>query len=140
MIIKNSINSKTDKYWKLVGYSLVTLTLLVLLYLILTILIPIATPAPPNSILCDAEVLQGNLFVTGKNTFENGNTQSSQQTYSGRFSSKVDTLNNIGFKYKLRSIQKGERYKVNVWRYKLNIRGGYLVVSSPNKKDFYKEI
>ena len=140
MIIKNSTDRNSDKYWRFIGYGLVSLTLFALLYLILTILIPIATPAPPNSIFCDAEVTQGELFITGKNTFENGNTQTGERAYKGQFSSKVDTINQIGFKYKLRSPKPGERYSVSVWRYKMNIEGGYLIATSPNKSNFYKEV
>ncbi len=140
MILKNSTNINTDKYWRYLGYGIVSIVLFALLYLILTILIPIATPAPPNSIFCDAEVRQGDLFRTGKNTFDNGNTQSNEEVYKGKFSSKVDTINQIGFKYKLRSPIPGERYKVSVWRYKMNIEGGYLIAASTNKSDFYKEV
>ncbi len=138
MLLKNQIEQKEEKYWQYAGNAVIVLAFLLSLYLLLSILIPLATPAPPNSILCDAEVKQGKYFLAGKNTFENSQTQSQEQAFSGRYASKVDTVNPIGFLYRMRSPEVGERYRVSVWRYKMNIEGGTLVVSAANKSDFYK--
>lgn len=138
MILKDVIGKKEDQYLKQFGNVVAVLAFLLLIYLLLRILIPIASTAPPNSIFCDAEVTQGKYFLTGKNTFENSETRSSEYAFSGQYSSKVDTANPIGFLYKMRSPKGGERYKVSVWRYKTNIAGGTLVISAANKADFYK--
>lgn len=138
MIIKDTLGKKQDRYFKIFSNGAAAVAFLLLIYLLLRILIPIASTAPPNSIFCDAEVSKGKYFLTGTNTFENSHTRSSNYAFSGQFSSKVDTVNPIGFLYKMRSPKSGERYKVSVWRYKTNIAGGTLIVSAANKATFYK--
>lgn len=139
MLLKDQIGTNQQKYWEYAAYAIALAFVLTFLYLFLRILIPLATPAPPNSIFCDAEVRQGKYFLTDKNTFDNSQTQSLDEALSGRFSSKVDTINRIGFSYKMRFPKEGERYRVSVWRYKMNIAGGSLVISAPEKTDFHKE-
>lgn len=138
MLLKDQIGKDEDKYWQYAGTALIGSLSLITLFLLLKFLIPLATSATPNSILCDAEVKQGKSFLAGKSTFANSHTQSSEQAFSGRFSSKVDTINRIGFLYKMRSPVEGDRYRVSVWRYKMNIAGGTLVVAATKKTDFYK--
>jgi len=139
MLLKDKIGTNEQKYWEYAGYAIALLFVLTFLYLFLRILVPLAAPAPPNSVFCDAEVRQGEYFLTDKNTFDNGKTQSLEEALSGRFSSKVDTINRIGFSYKMRFPKEGDRYRVSVWRYKMNIAGGSLVIAAPEKVDFYKE-
>lgn len=138
MILKDVIKKKEDQYLQQFGNLIAILAFLLLIYLLLRILVPIASSAPPNSIYCDAEVTQGKYFLTSKNTFENSETRSAEYAFSGQYSSKVDAANPIGFLYKMRSPKGGERYRVSVWRYKTNIAGGTLVISAANKADFYK--
>lgn len=138
MLLKDQIGKSEDKYWQYASNALVFTLLALALFFLLKILVPLATSAAPNSILCDSEVTQGKYFLAGKSTFSNSHTQSSEQAFSGRYSSKVDTVNRIGFLYKMRSPVEGERYKVSVWRYKMNIAGGSLVISAPKKANFYK--
>ncbi|MFK7949899.1 MAG: CotH kinase family protein [Saprospiraceae bacterium] len=138
MILKDVIKKQEDKYLQRFGNVVAVLAFALLIYLLLRILFPIVSKAPRNSIICDAEVIQGKYFLGGKNTFENSQTRSAKYAFSGQYSSKVDTANPIGFLYKMRSPKGGERYKVSVWRYKTNIAGGTLVISAANKADFYK--
>ena len=138
MILKDVVGRKEQQYLKTFGNVVGIVTFLFLVYILLRTLVPIATAAPPNSIFCDAEVIQGKYFLTEKNTFENSQTRSSDYAFSGQYSSKVDIINAVGFLYKMRLPKAGERFKVSVWRYKTNIAGGTLVVSAENKADFYK--
>ena len=138
MILQDVIGKKEQQYLRIFGNVIGIATFLFLVYMLLRILVPIATSAPPNSIFCDAEVTQGKYFLTDKNTFENSQTRSADFAFSGQYSSKVDVVNNVGFLYKMRLPKAGERYKVSVWRYKTNIAGGTLIVSAESKADFYK--
>ena len=138
MILKDVVGRKEQQYLKTFGNVVGIVTFLFLVYILLRTLVPIATAAPPNSIFCDAEVIQGKYFLTEKNTFENSQTRSTDYAFSGQYSSKVDIINAVGFLYKMRLPKAGERFKVSVWRYKTNIAGGTLVVSAENKADFYK--
>ena len=138
MILQDVIGKKEQQYLRIFGNVVGVAAFLFLVYMLLRILVPIATSAPSNSIFCDAEVTQGKYFLTDKNTFDNSQTRSADYAFSGRYSSKVDVVNNVGFLYKMRLPKAGERYRVSVWRYKTNIAGGTLVVSAERKADFYK--
>lgn len=134
MILKDTTN--TVKYNKNVISAILVATGFLLMFSILRACVPLYNPTG-DLIKCDAEHVQGEYFVAGRNTFNNAHTQSQQYAFKGKYASKVDTSNHYGFTYIFRTPIVGERYEVSVWRYKTNKEGGALVVSSSEKNRFY---
>lgn len=96
-----------------------------------------------NSIyICDAEKLDStkSFFVTNNLKFKNGNTQSSEQSFKGKYSSKLTKENPYGMTCALSEVQNGEKFKISIWRYRNeNVNSG-LVVSANNGSLFYNYI
>jgi uncharacterized membrane protein len=90
----------------------------------------------PGILMCDAEKITGdNYFETDVPSVRlgNGNTQSSENARSGRYSSKLNVQNQFGFTYRLYNCRKGDSIIVNVWR--LGAAGSIII--SGGKDDFY---
>lgn len=69
-----------------------------------------------KSIFCDAETTLGSKFVTEGNEFSNSATQSSEESYSGKYSSKLDSEHLYGMSYVINSPLPGTRYHIEVKR------------------------
>ena len=71
-------------------------------------------------ILCDAEeVVEGN-FIANDQLFSNAKTQSSEKSYSGKYSSFVDGNHKYGIGYTIKNPEKNVRYIASVRRHALN--------------------
>ena len=69
-----------------------------------------------ETIVCDAETTVGGQFVTNGEKFSNASTQSSEESYSGKYSSKLDADHQYGMSYVLDSLVPGTRYQVRIKR------------------------
>ena len=83
----------------------------------------------PN-IFCDAEIREGQLFISGEREFLNGETQSGDQARSGKHSSLTNANQRQGMQYELSYPDSGRVYRVSVWRYAQDGKDGFLVVRS----------
>ncbi len=92
--------------------------------------------------LCDAEKTDSTIsfFLTGNLKFKNGNTQSSEQAFKGKYSSKLTKDNPYGMTCALSEVQSGEKYKISVWKFKNGNYNSSLVVTTNNSSFYYKSI
>ncbi|MEM9548064.1 MAG: hypothetical protein AAGA77_18935 [Bacteroidota bacterium] len=98
-------------------------------------------PAEKNSevIFCDAETTVEDKFVANDLLFNNAHTQSSEKSYSGDYSSYVDSKNKYGIGYTLQNPEKNVRYIVSVRRHSANGNKSALVIQGKPAKGFYKQ-
>ncbi|MFA6923221.1 MAG: DUF2079 domain-containing protein [Bacteroidales bacterium] len=91
-------------------------------------------------LFCDAEKITDNKeFFMGNSSdiiFENGNTQSNEKAYNGKYSAKLTKDNPYGMTIKLKDIQLGEKIDISVWRFS-DDKKGVIVASSLEGKEFY---
>jgi len=98
------------------------------------------TPKKSEIIICDAEtVVEGN-FVSNELLFKNGKTQSSEESYSGKYSSFVDHKNKYGIGYSIKKPEKNVRYIASVRRYAQSGNKSAIVIKGQPIKDFYKQV
>lgn len=134
MILKDATTGKQrllSKWWLL----LPALLLALLLWRWLASRAP-SSGEGPSVILCDAEYLKGNKFVTGEHRFERGHLQSNEQAFSGNFSCKVPAGEGMqyGFSYLLDATP-GAYYTLSVWRFHSEAgANSRLVVQSENNE------
>ena len=83
-----------------------------------------------SNIFCDAEIKEGNLFISGEHEFLNGETQSGDQARSGDHSSLTNANQREGMRYEMNYPDSGSVYRVSVWRYAEDGKDGFLVVRS----------
>ncbi|MEI7943039.1 MAG: hypothetical protein WCH76_07775, partial [Candidatus Riflemargulisbacteria bacterium] len=84
-----------------------------------------------NSFICDAETLTDDKskFIASDNTLlEFGNLQSSEKSHSGKYSIKLTKDNIWGMTFRLNDVKKGEKFKLNIWRYSSEDKG-FIVAS-----------
>lgn len=94
-----------------------------------------------NDVLtCDAENVEGKYFINKTEKFSNANTQSSDESYSGKYSSKIGGKNKYGFSYTIKKPKKGYRYIVTVRRKTSNPKSTALVIKGSPSKDVYKQV
>lgn len=137
MIIQDQ--SQQPSKWMIYSrYALSAALVLTLLYFILRFFFPYFGSNKNNIILCDAEFIRGNVFVSKGYTFKNGQSQSGEKVYEGNYASKTDRTEPTGMSYILRLPTVGDRYRVSVMRYKSDATGGELVVKGDGKKGFEK--
>lgn len=91
-------------------------------------------------IFCDAEeVIEGN-FIANDLLFNNGQTQSSEKAYSGKYASYVDHKNKYGIGYTINNPEKNVRYIATVRRYATNGSKSAIVINGKPAKNFYKQV
>lgn len=88
---------------------------------------------------CDAENTDSTKFnfITDGLIFKNGNTQSDEQAYKGKFSAKLTKDKPYGMTCSLSEVQTGEKYSISIWRYKNGNLNSGLVISTNNSSLFY---
>ncbi|MFT4535345.1 MAG: hypothetical protein ACI9P5_002711 [Saprospiraceae bacterium] len=95
----------------------------------------------PNIIICDAEHIEGPNFVTNGVIFNNSKTRSSDQSYEGRYSSKLDESHKYGFSLKIKTVEPNQKYIATVRRYiELNGRFSLAISPSPAKELYVQTI
>ncbi|MBR9923167.1 MAG: hypothetical protein GYB31_20245 [Bacteroidetes bacterium] len=118
-----------------------TLGLVILLALALWIFKPGEQKAytSPDKIFCDAETVRDGNFVTGDHTFSKGDTQSDKVAYEGRYSCRVKDGegSQFGFGYKLKDVEPGVLYRVEVWRHNSAKVPSYLTVHEDRENGLY---
>ncbi|MDF1699297.1 MAG: hypothetical protein P1U56_25805 [Saprospiraceae bacterium] len=91
-------------------------------------------------ILCDAEtVVEGN-FIANDRLFNNGHTQSSEKSYSGKYSSFVDAKNKYGIGHTIKNPAKNTRFIASVRRHAQNGNKSAIVITGKPAKNFYKQV
>lgn len=86
-------------------------------------------------IYCDAETTSGGKFISRQDTFNNGRTQTSKESRSGRYSSFLDGDHKYGMSYRLANPAAGQKYIASVWRKTEYPNNAKLVIKqSPNQK------
>lgn len=86
---------------------------------------------PASTIHCGAEEVQQEKFFKDGIEFGNSNTQSDEAAHSGNFSCKLPEAKEAvyGFGYQLENPKPGKSYRASVWRKRMHLPAGYLVVS-----------
>lgn len=81
--------------------------------------------------LCDAEntTVDGTYFSNDSVLFEYGTTQSSDFAFGGTYSSKLNTDFPYGMTLRFTDVEKGETFKLKVWRKNLPKAEGHLLAS-----------
>ena len=90
---------------------------------------------------CDAEQVEGDLFVTKGRTFLKGEWQSSEQAHSGNFSCKIPKSE--GIQYALTTnwdgIKGGQLWQVAIWHFRQPSARAKLVIKGVDAPDLYIE-
>lgn len=122
MIISNS-KKKTHPKRKITTTTLFLIVALLVIIVSTTVVYKILSHknnALSNAISCSAENVitnkNGKKFQHNYIIFGNGDTQSSEESNTGRFSSKVYKNSPYGFTYTIENINEGEIYTSEVWR------------------------
>ncbi len=92
-----------------------------------------------KSIVCDAESILAEEFVTNGNKFSNSATQSNEESYSGNFSSKLHAKHKYGMSYVIESPAPGTRYQVQIKRKTNNSEHSALAISMDPISAGYKQ-
>ena len=93
-----------------------------------------------SEVFCDLETVSEGFFTNGKERFSGIETQSSEFSNSGKYSSKLDATHNTGISYKLNNPKKGARYLIEAWSMNPHPVKAFIAVIGKNKEEFYKEI
>jgi hypothetical protein len=88
----------------------------------------------PGKVICDAETVDGNFFVTNGVKFKGGITQSADWAFTGKYSSKVWENQKFGITYSVHYPKAGEIYKARTWVRRPAGWDGFLVGASPDGK------
>jgi len=89
-------------------------------------------------LLCDAEKVEEGKFIgVNGQKFNNGGTQSSEKSYSGRYSSKLDGDHRYGMGYTIKDISRQVRYIASVRRLTNNPNKSGLAMKAKPGKDIY---
>ena len=91
-------------------------------------------------LVCDAETIDGNFFINKDQKFNNAVTQSSEESYSGKYSSKIGGEHKYGMSYNIKNPKKGHRYIATVRRKSNNPKSTALVMKGSPNKDVYKQV
>ncbi len=139
MILTDKSHPKNE-YLSIKRYLLWGLSLIIGIVVITNFFLPLVPNFDTQGkfhLQCDAEQSINGTFFSDGYKFKGGHTQNDSLARSGTHSSKIDKQSPYGLGYDLHQIQKGDRYKVRVWRYSPRNQTGYLVVSAKNSKNFY---
>jgi len=86
--------------------------------------------------ICDCENIDSNKNFTNNNiSYLGGITQSSDFSYSGKYSSKLSTENEFGILTYLSNVKKGDEYLISVWKYNNGNKNSVLAIAT---SDFQK--
>ena len=88
-------------------------------------------------ILCDAEHVEGNKFVTAGHVVGNGHTQSSEKSYSGKYSSKVTPDQKYGMTITIPTSDQNTKYVVSIRRWTQSPEQSALAVSGNEGSKFH---
>ena len=91
-------------------------------------------------IFCDAETTLESNFVSNDILFNNAHTQSSENSYSGKYSSYVDSKNKYGIGYTIKNPEKNVRYIASVRRLANNVNKSAIVIHGKPAKGFFKQV
>ncbi len=95
-----------------------------------------------DEIICDAELLNenGSKFITPTRfqelLFNNNNTQTDEQAYSGKYSVKLTKEKAFGMSYIIKNVQPDEHFQASVWRLS-EYGNGLLVAHAEDVTQFY---
>ncbi len=136
MIIKRDKSTKRLNIRKFVAPLLLLLGLTVML---LKWGLKNMTTVSTQTILCDSEKVEKGEFKTGKYSFKNGNTQSSEKSFSGKYSSKIDKEHIYGVSYQLDNPPTGAKYTVTIKRWTESASNSALVISAGPNNSYYTQ-
>ena len=139
MLISSKKDSKRNKF-SFVKYGIGALAIIGLGFLVYPEVQKWNTIKDSSIVWCDAEMVRGTKYISNGKTFSGGATQSDEEAYSGKYSSKLPKSDHpvYGMSYSMNA-EVGEVYKLSVWR-KWRKKGAesFLVFSGKDGKDFYK--
>ena len=98
---------------------------------------------PEKSILCDAENIDksGNKFISKRKLYDiefgNGFTRSSECAFSGKCSSKTDSINPYGIFYEIKNLNTNDVYRISVWRKSSDTTGVIALQGFGDNDSFY---
>jgi hypothetical protein len=98
------------------------------------------SPLKTDIIYCDAEEVVEGSFIANDRLFNNGQSQSSEMSFSGQHSSFVDYKNKYGIGYTFKNPEKGIRYIATVRRHAANSDKSAIVIRGRPDKSFYKQV
>jgi hypothetical protein len=93
----------------------------------------------PEVIYCDADSVEGDLFIKNGSKFRGGPTQSENRSLSGTYSSMLGGDVIYGIQYDIENPIAGKRYKASVWVSRTSTRGR-LAVSCSKPEILHREI
>ena len=105
------------------------------------VLWPATEPAEPAVLaFCDAETVRNGRFVHNGQDFGDGDLQSDQRAYSGRYACRLlpGASARFGFTYQLTDARPGEFYRASVWRHAPISTEGALVATGRGGGAFYQ--
>ncbi|MDX2361817.1 MAG: CotH kinase family protein [Crocinitomicaceae bacterium] len=76
---------------------------------------------------CDAETVSGNNFISGQDTLEGGQTQSSDFSRSGDYSTKLNNAEPFAFAYSIYDIKIGDVIDASVWVHQGNSNAQVII-------------
>jgi len=134
MIIKGAKGHNKSPIWKILFGLFLIAGLAALSYWLWTS----NRSSDASVLLCDAErVTDGKFLGANGEIFNNGATQSSEKSYSGRYSSKLDGDHRYGMGYTTKDISKKVRYIASVRRLTNNPNKSGLAMKAKPGKDIY---
>ncbi len=93
------------------------------------------------AVQCDLERRNenGENFIFENNLLADaGNTQCSEKSFSGKYSSKLNKDQQFGIGTALTDVEKGDTYTISVWKFNNSNQKSGLVVASVTQDKFYK--
>ncbi len=88
-------------------------------------------------VICDAEEVDGEYFVTDGDRFYGAHTRSDKNKNSGDYACRLDADNNYGFTYNIEKPEPGQRYHAEVWSHNKHPVNAYLVAQAEDSDQFY---
>ena len=138
MILKASQRKKFFKNWMLPTLLLGTLLLLVFYKFSSNAYRTVENSEfVKETYTCGAETVDEKSFIENDMKFGGGQTQSTEQARTGKFSSKLDGENQYGINLKLTNLVAGRTYKAQVWQFTKTDTKGLIVASAANSEDYY---
>ena len=95
---------------------------------------------PKLLVYCDAEDIDGALFVSEGHEFFGAETRSDEKSNSGKYASKLQGDQKQGMTYKMYDPVPGARYKVEIWSYNQHPVKASLVASDPEGNNFHQSV
>jgi parallel beta helix pectate lyase-like protein len=140
LLINNTRREKINKVKVLRISILLAILILAFIFFIYPLYLNISSTENKNIILCDAEQVYGNSFISNGKKFSAGNTQSNDFAHSGQYSCKLEKGDEyqFGFGYEFSNIQPGEIYEASVWMKKnQSPDNAFLVFSGKEDSKLY---